>query len=879
MDNRLETSVASRKVDSSMTVPSQDLSAVGACSQVATQAPMTASASHQGSAPAVAKNYSERVIDGQGRKVEISDLLNSISDTYKAVAAATDKNTWLKHLQRLIHLVEEAIGLPVGVPTDIGRAAHKASKKRIRMKLEKIAEKLNGTHPDLKHFRNIIPRLFKRWDLESKFGVARAACDRLFSGPPEDYPDQQLAEIEAFLEDANPDDIKDFLPASVIITWLEFAATRLGSGASKEYRLRVSNLMLDLKRQLEDLIPPVARQATEDHETQTNEEEDAQKQPNTQTNKQVTAGEGIQEAAKESNRSPIEQSSVEYDGPPGQGIGQANDCMEGPEQHHYQKTHIGKGPDEDSSSLNPHPLPHLDSDNSGPDTAQGLSASGPQSLDQRPGSEERASRNSLSEVAEMNASDKGQQDQVQPGKGESQRAKKRKHWHTGPSMSMKSAHFAYKRPRTESTSKRALCKGEGSEEHGVDRPLRSLRPRHYSEDEDPKPKDKQAQDTSEEGQPEDTGNCTQDTQALHIQIERALTRNPESGSRRIAEIDVVSKTVSTFLGPADESLLSQYIEHTRDTDTVKGEGNTQYKWTYYHKMATLSFYMLYKTPIRIRNNTPKKPKYLSAQQVIDIIKEVFVQTFPTIFMTLVEALDGVQKKEYTDKLTSSLRQDTSLPQGFLKIQAMLHELDNLKSTTLRPKIRHQRLLFELCTVYNAVLDHSADTSNIDTDLQSIITDIRDYTYTTHITSQTKKAKAKTKLAELLFPDTTDRNKSSGELLQIHKRNSDVVVAMIQTFSIGCIWMRPKPQATAWTGLRSGLTQIFNIIRQCDPDGRVRNICQSLERFTMAYTDPVPSVDVDTAMLDGLHEDPLQCLIRLIGDDARVPSRIEEQYSP
>lgn len=419
MDNRRDTSVASRgtplppagpgKVDSSMAVPSQHVSAVGASSQVATRASMTALASFQSRLPTVKDNNSESRVDQQGQ-VEISELMNSIINTVEKAAEAADSTTRLEHLQHIIYLVEEAIGLPV--PTDIGQAVDKArhmQRKKVRRRLQKTADSLDGRHPDVKHLRNLNSRLFKRWDLERKFRFAHAACDGLLSGPTEDHTDQQLAEVEAFLQDSNPDEIKDFLPANAITTWLESAATRLGSGVSRD-RLKVSNLMLDLKRKLEGLLPPVTGQATEDHEKQTDGEEDAQKQPHTQTNKQETAGEGIQEAAKASNRSPIEQSSMEYDGPPGQGIGQGNDHMEGPEQHQHQETHICKGPSKDSTSLNPHQPPHLDSDNSSLDnTAQRPSASEPQSLDQRPGSEERASSDSFSEIAEMNTSDKGRQ--------------------------------------------------------------------------------------------------------------------------------------------------------------------------------------------------------------------------------------------------------------------------------------------------------------------------------------------------------------------------------------------------------------------------------------------------------------------------------------
>lgn len=90
--------------------------------------------------------------------------------------------------------------------------------------------------------------------------------------------------------------------------------------------------------------------------------------------------------------------------------------MEGPEQHQHQETHIGKGRDKDSTSVNSNQPPKLDSNNNSVDnTAQGPCMSEPQSLDQRPGSRERALSNGLSKTNKMNILDEGQQGQVKPG--------------------------------------------------------------------------------------------------------------------------------------------------------------------------------------------------------------------------------------------------------------------------------------------------------------------------------------------------------------------------------------------------------------------------------------------------------------------------------
>lgn len=92
-------------------------------------------------------------------------------------------------------------------------------------------------------------------------------------------------------------------------------------------------------------------------------------------------------------------------------------------------------------------------------------------------------------------------------------------------------------------------------------------------------------------------------------------------------------------------------------------------------------------------------------------------------------------------------------------------------------------------------------------------------------------------------------------------------------------MNPKPYATAWNSIISGLDTIFDIIKKCDLEGRVSTICQSLDDLTMAYTDVDSWMNVDVPGLDGLYEDPLQCIIGLIGEDVAAPPWMVEENSP
>lgn len=154
--------------------------------------------------------------------------------------------------------------------------------------------------------------------------------------------------------------------------------------------------------------------------------------------------------------------------------------------------------------------------------------------------------------------------------------------------------------------------------------------------------------------------------------------------------------------------------------------------------------MLYKTPIRITSSSSPIPTYLTAMQVINIIREVFVNTFPNIFVNLVDALAGLQKSHALEGMgtaASLFGRQVPISPGVLKVQDILDELDELKFDSIHAKMRHLRLLIQLRTVYKAVLDPDANISSVDTGLQSIITDIHEHVSNTHIQSMNTKTNA------------------------------------------------------------------------------------------------------------------------------------------
>lgn len=131
------------------------------------------------------------------------------------------------------------------------------------------------------------------------------------------------------------------------------------------------------------------------------------------------------------------------------------------------------------------------------------------------------------EASDPDASDGGQEEQDDPGKGRSQRSGKRKH---GPAP----AGSKYKRVRFE----------DGAAPGGEDQ--------------------------------------AQDSQAEHIRVERALTRDIMIGAAFLAEIREINSIIGSILGQADQSLISQYMERTFYINTVDGKGNDgQEQRTYY----------------------------------------------------------------------------------------------------------------------------------------------------------------------------------------------------------------------------------------------------------------------------------------------------------
>lgn len=461
---------------------------------------------------------------------------------------------------------------------------------------------------------------------------------------------------------------------------------------------------------------------------------------------------------------------------------------------------------------------------------------------------------------------------------------KRKHGPAGLSPSTTLADSLYKRPRIGSSTGQAVVgEGKGGGRDDPNQLSSHLRQRKYPGDEGIKAMKGQSGDIRDDGQAQENKDEVQpDENRVEVQawllptvcapVGFALSREITYGEIRAAEIDEASKFASTILGEADQSLFSQYIERTRDANTVKDEGSIPCKGTYYHSMATLSLYTLYKTPITITTKRFPEDKYLTVNQVAEIIREVFVCIFPAMFQTLVEALAIAQKPYTSGSGASSPYQEDSIPQDVLKMKGILKELDNLKASTLQANMRELRLLIQLRMVYNAAVEPSVDINSIETTFQSTVTEIRQYAAKTHEQSMTIKAKSRQEFIKRYFP-------SQAKQLDAYLRKSHVLHAMVCTFSIGCLWMQPKPHARAWIGISSGLHTIFNIIRECDQEGRVYNICNSLGALTTAYTETESSINVDRALLDGMDEEPLQCIIRLIEEESGASRRVVEEYSP
>lgn len=517
-------------------------------------------------------------------------------------------------------------------------------------------------------------------------------------------------------------------------------------------------------------------------------------------------------------------------------------------------------------------------------TGQESSSSETNTLDQGPDGKAEGPKNGLNKAEDLKESVERQQGMGELSEDQSQRARKRKIDSTGS---------------VNKRSRFAMGKREGIERDDTGPPSSSFTESScYPEDEDTQAGETQTEHgqammgKKEESERGNTGPPSspftessyypedEDTQAGKTQTEDDQANNTQVLARTLprsmdAEIDKAARTVKRLLSQKKQSLFVRYIEFFGGKVRGKGNPSPQYTGNYYQKMATESFRMLRQQKFGVTK------KELSDKQAKDIIEELFVNTFPKLFTTLVDALASVQKARKLENATtpaSPPRQEVSIPQGVREVQEILHEIErletqveNLTSQKLKAKMRQLRLLVQLRTVHKAVMNPNRDISSVDPNLQPIITHIRKYASTTSEQSVTKVTQAKSSLASLLFPGDPQASVTKKKtLLDKCMKNSNVIFSMTEAFSIGCIWMDPTLQSRVWNGHTSSLDQIFNIVKECDSDGRVYNICQSLERLTLAYTEAESSLgNVDTDVLDDLEAFPLSCMIRLIAQEAGV----------
>lgn len=846
-----------RSVAAETEEPIQDVAVVSASSRLASQPSKIASG------PSLVTTHSK------GREAEFDEQQrrNTINATYREIWGLADmvdnmyddadkaaKNGDLDNLGgKLVTLIKKAVNLPV--PTNIHDAVWTEFEERQATKvtdpLDKLTEKGksygHGEHPFFSALVEARMPLSKRWKTQRQFTRLSKACKGLSSDMELGPTDGKLSRAETALRGLHADSIAKFLHSGKASAWLGTEAARLRSGMPRDYTMKVADDMLALQQELEGILLLSTQQTTQDSEGQTvQEEEEAQEPLGTPTDEKNTAEHDSPEAGDKVDRPP---------GPP--------------------RVHENAGTAAPSPRDEPEVPSRLESGRANKHTGQ-----------QREGKMVKDVNNSSLDsvkTASPGASDRGH---GELGEGRSQRYGKRKHGPAGPSLSIRPADSLHKRPRLENSTGQTKA-GDVGDGDGHNQLTSRLRKRTYPEHEDTEAGKGQGGHSSDEGSAEESQaeeSQAEEGQATRARFERPLNRDVDVGDNaQVAETNDDDEVVRKILSMAVSDGFSRWVERTCG-DTVKGEGGVPCSSasTYYERMAIDSFRMLCKSRITITTITRKEDKYLRREQVARIVEEVFVRIFPSIFDTLFDLLEKVQMPDTVGDrptLASQPGEGDEMSKVVLKVWGMLGELDRLHSTTLQGEMREYRLLVDLRMVYDAMTDPSADINSLDPDLQEIIQHIRRHTDETRKPFRTTKSKAKEELARLLCPNPADGNTRRLAVLEKHMRSSIVVSAMVRTWSIGCIWARPKKHATAWANVTSGLDQIFSIIRQCDPDDRVLKICQSLDRLTLAYTDAQSTILVDPSRLDGLDQDPLSCIIRVVEEQAVVSSRVEEEYSP
>lgn len=721
-------------------------------------------------------------IDEEDRQDKIRVAFQKLSETLGKMCEPEDDEDSL--LNDLVLLMADAAALPL--PTAIQSKVlefefAEGKKQNLTEDLKKTRKWVRGLqdeNTDFDFYNNLIENLEKRWKIQNRFSRVVANYEGLSPNLPLEAADDKLSKMQADLEQIDRDGLIEFLPAVKVCAWLELAAARLCSDMKRDYSVTVSKELLHLQEELErQSLPPDMQQTTRDDKAQTTQEaKPAPTQPDTRGEEDETAGTSIREADETADGSCV-RPHVQH----GTGAIAQNPA----EETVFTSQQGARKGNEDTAVQQQHDN-RMSEDPGGDDHVPFLHQLG------HPGGDDGSLR--INETLDLDASAQAQNEQESQSEsydGQPSPSGKRKHGPAGLGPSIMPDDSFYKRPRIGSSTGQAVVgKRDGGGRDDPNQLSSHLRQRKYPGDEGIKAMkgqpgdirdDSQAQENKDKVQPDENRVEVQAwlLPAVCAPVKFALSRKITYGEIRAAEIDKASRIASTILGEADQSLFSQYIERTRDTNTVKDEGSTPYKGTYYHRMATLSLYTLYKTPITITTKRFPEDKYLSDDQVAEIIREVFVNMFPKMFTELLEALETIQKPYTSGSGASSPNQEDSIPQDILKLKGILKELDTLKSSTLQANIRELRLLIQLRMVYNAAVEPSMDISSIETPFQSTITIIRKYTESTHKQSITIKAKSRQEFIKHYFP-------SQAKQLDTYLRKSHILHTMVCTFSISCL---------------------------------------------------------------------------------------------
>lgn len=262
-------------------------------------------------------------------------------------------------------------------------------------------------------------------------------------------------------------------------------------------------------------------------------------------------------------------------------------------------------------------------------------------------------------------------------------------------------------------------------------------------------------------------------------------------------------------------------------------------------MATISYCKLCNTRITIKQprlREMEKEVGFTEVEAAKIIKEVFSDIFPVIFVNVIRALEGFFA-DPSHTYTGTQAQKSTLDKS-------PHDPGVLEAKEVHAQMRYFRDAVQM-HIANGIVDRIvngssadidfADMRYIDIDLRSTIEDIRNRLAVSGIKGTRGKGLGLKRLRALWFPDEPDAVVKR-RLVKV-SRDTRVVFALVRVFSISCIWMNPKPFGDTFARRVSGLHQIFNIIKNSDLYGVVQEICDRLEDLTMGYIEAEPRLNI------------------------------------